>query len=251
MEDFGWVKLHRKILSSQIWMNHNGLKVWLWILLKANWSDEPNWVGINTGKGNTSVRVFQGQFIYGRKTAAIELNMNESTVDYWVRKLESSEFGMICRQPKTHFTIIQVNNWMQYQGGLVNNQITTNYQPNNTNKNIKKYKKGKNTLDLGTIDPSAQLPDFSKTDTIQLADANCSISVAGEAPVANTNGCILVDNKLNPKITYEFDITELNDEPILDVEEFIDENTMVTKQDTITEYKIKKNHKSILYDIIK
>ena len=176
MENNGWIKLHRKSLESQIWTNANGWKIWCWILIKANHSDEPNWVGINTGRGNTSVRVYQGQFIYGRKTAAIELKMTESTVRNWIKKLSSPEFNMICVQAKSHFSIIQVNNWKEYQ----ENKRTTKGQPKDTNKNYNNYKKTLSTLDSR---PIGENQGFTKTDTISFAEAKDSISVQGACKI--------------------------------------------------------------------
>ena len=161
-KELGWVKIHRKLMKSQIWCNPNGLKVWIWILLRANHSEEPNWVAINTGTGNTTVRVWQGQFIYGRKAAAAELFMKESTVDYWVRKLASKEYNMIVRQATKHFTLLTVNNWKQYQVLPYNKPITSHRQANNTNKNGNNGDNVNNTQDLSTkasLDPIKQIKE--------------------------------------------------------------------------------------------
>lgn len=173
MENLGWIKLHRTLLDSQIWASPEGLKIWMWILLKAHHSDKPLYCEMQTGEGKTTVKVFQGQFIFGRKTAAIELDMSESMVYRWIKKLASNKYCMISEQPHKHFTIIQVNNWKQYQGNnedKVNNHCTTTGQPLNTNKNGNNEKNGKEDLETRVL----EVP--FKTDTIQLADANCSIS---------------------------------------------------------------------------
>jgi len=142
----GWIKLHRKIMESQIWCNPIGLKIWVWILLKANHSEKPNWVNMSTGRGTTTIRVFQGQFIYGRKSAAKELKLPESTVRNWIKKLE--DFGMILGQPKGHYTIIQVNNWEQYQVFGKDKQRTSKGQAKDTNNNYNNEKNVKKTQEL-------------------------------------------------------------------------------------------------------
>lgn len=181
MENLGWIKLHRTLLDSQIWASPEGLKIWMWILLKAHHSEKPLYCEMQTGEGKTTVKVFQGQFIFGRKTAAIELDMSESMVYRWVKKLASNKYCMISEQPHKHFTIIQVNNWKQYQGNnedKVNNHWTTTEQPLNTNKNGNNVKNGKEDLETRVLEAQAIDIDGSKlhSDTTSFAEANGPIS---------------------------------------------------------------------------
>jgi hypothetical protein len=53
-------------------------KVWSWCLRKAAHADQ--WTATKTGRGNTIVRLAKGQFIFGRRSAGIELRMHPETV---------------------------------------------------------------------------------------------------------------------------------------------------------------------------
>ena len=146
----GWVKLHRKIEKSAVFQNEGLFKVWTWCLLRANYEDR--WVSIQTGRGSTEVFVKRGQFIFGRKTAAKALKMDESTVYKRMRKLENMQNCNI--QSNTHYSIVTVRNYELYQG--IDNEegtgkVTPKEQASNTTKNYKNLKNkdmsGKNTPD--------------------------------------------------------------------------------------------------------
>jgi hypothetical protein len=171
-EDLGWIKLYRKSIQSRIFKNPHGWKVWCWILMKAQHSKKPSWVGIQTGKGTTSVRVFQGQFIYGKKSAVKELEMPGSTIDYWMKKLESSEFDMIIRHPTKNFTIIQVKNWNKHQGIQYTHQLYTNCTPIDTdNKAYNDYNAEKPT----PLDPTTPALETLKKDLPKMTYESTSL----------------------------------------------------------------------------
>lgn len=231
-EDLGWIKLYRKILNSKIWCNPNGLKVWLWILLKVNYSEEPNWVGINTGSGNKPIRVYQGQFIFGRKTAAEELKMKEPTIYYWIKKLASFEYNMILYQPTKHFSIIQVNNWKQYQSILYNKPITSQYQANNTNNKYNKYNKDKKPK---TLDLSPKAKETFQPDSVISAKAEIPLSVTGDTPDnLNIDDISNKFKKINPKIEW-INTTDINinDESLFETEDFFSDSEFIMKNKEI------------------
>ncbi len=89
INDEGWVKLHRKSIRSQVFQTDGLWKVWTWCLMKANHED--TWVPIITGKGTTEVLVKRGQFVFGRKSAAKALKMDESTIYKRMMKLKNME----------------------------------------------------------------------------------------------------------------------------------------------------------------
>ena len=107
----GWVKLHRQLLGSAVFMNEGLLKVWLWCLLKA--THRTLWRPMQTGRGMTQVELRPGQFIFGRKIAAAELGMPESTVRNRMQRLV--ELDNISAQPDTHCSIVTICNWQTYQ----------------------------------------------------------------------------------------------------------------------------------------
>lgn len=82
----GYIKLYRRLLDSACFQNEGLLKIWIWCLLKAN--HETAWVPFKTGKGSSVVKIEPGQFIFGRKSAAKELKMDESTVYKRMKYLE-------------------------------------------------------------------------------------------------------------------------------------------------------------------
>ena len=138
----GYVNLWRCSLDSRVFGNDGLWKVWTWCLMKA--SHQNRWVPIITGKGKTEIEIQSGQFIFGRKTAAKELLMTESTIRNRIEKLKS--IGNISLKPDTHYTIITICNWERYQsnekpkGQAKDNQRTTKGQPKDTDKNVKNVK---------------------------------------------------------------------------------------------------------------
>ena len=145
--DNGWIKLHRKLLDSEIFASQIGLKIWIWCLLKA--SHKGRFIPIKIGKGETTVTVEKGAFIFGRHSAERELNINGSTVYKWVQKLQN--MGMINIESNNQYSIITICNYMDYQRvdeeqvtakeQPSNNQVTAKEQPRNTYKNVKNVKK--------------------------------------------------------------------------------------------------------------
>jgi hypothetical protein len=147
----GWIKLHRKLLDSQVFANEGLLKVWIYCLCRAN--HDVSYVPITTGKGTTEVKVDKGQFIFGRKSSAKDLGMNQSTLYKRLKKLE--KLGNCNTQSNSHYTLVTICNWETYQDSKKpleqgkeqpsNNQVTTREQPSNTDKNDNNYKNEKNT----------------------------------------------------------------------------------------------------------
>ena len=107
----GYVKLYRRTLESRVFQNGDLLKVWVWCLLKA--THKEIWVSVNTGRGETEVHLMPGQFIYGRKSAAKELRMPESSIRNRMVKLKNMQ--NLDMQVNTHFTIVTIINWGIYQ----------------------------------------------------------------------------------------------------------------------------------------
>lgn len=108
----GWVRLWRKGIDSQVFRNDGLWKVWTWCLMKANHRD--GWVSIKTGKGTSEVFVKRGQFVFGRKSAARELNMKERTVHKRMLKLKT--MGNLDIQGDSHYSTVTILNYNHYQG---------------------------------------------------------------------------------------------------------------------------------------
>ena len=148
----GYIKLYRQLLESEIFASQIGLKIWIWCLLKANYKSK--FVSIKTGRGKSTIEVERGSFVFGRHKAEEELNIDESTIYKWIKKIEKLE--MISVKRNTHYSIITICKYDTYQSELEydvttkeqpsNNQVTGKEQPNNTTNKDNKDKKYKNIL---------------------------------------------------------------------------------------------------------
>lgn len=150
--DNGWIKLHRRLLDSEIFASQIGLKIWLWCLIKA--SHKRRFIPIKIGKGETTVAVAKGSFIFGRHSAEKELNINGSTVYKWIHKLQ--DVGMIKIESNNQYSIITICNYENYQRvdddevtatqQPRNSHVTATQQPRNTYKNVKNDKNVENDI---------------------------------------------------------------------------------------------------------
>jgi len=139
----GYLKMARILKDSAVFNNEKWLKVWIWCLIKAN--HQPTNVPVQTGRGTTVVKLQRGQFIFGRKKAAKDLNMKPSTVRNILEKLKN--LRNLDTQPDTHFTIITICNYDFYQdddnykgqaeGQPKDRQRTGKGQPKDTDNNEK------------------------------------------------------------------------------------------------------------------
>ncbi len=121
----------------------------MYCLMKASHCEREHLVGLQF------VEIKEGQFVFGRKKAAQELNMKESTVWKYIKLLESN--GTISINSNNKFSVINVVKWGDYQHKegekeqQNNNRITTKEQQNNTNKNVKNVKNEKEYIPYGEI----------------------------------------------------------------------------------------------------
>jgi hypothetical protein len=143
----GYIKVWRKIADAGWLKNHKLCAFWLWCMIKASHKELDQIVGSQT------VHLIPGDFIFGRKKAAVELDMSEQEIRTILIFLKKSKNLTIKSTNK--FSIISIINWNTYQGEeieinqqintpLTSNQPTTN-QPLTTNKNEKHLKHLKNT----------------------------------------------------------------------------------------------------------
>jgi hypothetical protein len=135
----GWIKLHRKIIDNWIWKDPVSLKIWIWCLCRANHADID--VVMKTGKGNVVVSIKRGQFLTGRKSAGVELDMAPTTFMRHLEKLKKS--SNIALKPDTHWTVVTICKWEEYQdcesdNGQATRQATV--QATDTDKNVKNDK---------------------------------------------------------------------------------------------------------------
>lgn len=119
-----WVKLSRKITDWEWYTDGNTLRVFVHLLLIANWQPK-KWKGETIGVGEA---------IVGRKTLADALNLSEQQVRTALDKLEKSQ--SISKRTTNKYTVIKVLKYCVYQGlenneQPTNNQQITNNQPTN------------------------------------------------------------------------------------------------------------------------
>ena len=142
----GSIRLYRQILNSQVFAHQTALKIWVWCLCKASYKER--FISLKIGKGETTVKVLPGQFIFGRFAAEEELGIDGSTIYKWMKKFESPEYDMISIESSSQYSIISINNWGDYQiedkpkrttkEQPKNNQVAAEEQPCNTNNKVNK-----------------------------------------------------------------------------------------------------------------
>lgn len=130
----GWIKVHRKLLESNVFQNEKLLKVWIWCLLKATHTEQSPIIGTQI------VHLKPGQFIFGRNKAAEELKMSPSTVYRYIKILKKNT--NLSLKVNNKFSVVTIENWGLYQtdNEKVDNKWTTNEQQMNTYKNVKNVK---------------------------------------------------------------------------------------------------------------
>lgn len=122
----GHVKLWRKSIDSGLIQSPNLWAFWSWCLLKATWKNRSVVMNMQT------INLLPGQLVFGRKAASKELNMSEQTIRTCLEKLK--KLKNITIQSTSHYSIISVVNWDNYQGcqptdNHLINQPPTSRQP--------------------------------------------------------------------------------------------------------------------------
>lgn len=114
--DGNYIKLSREILDWEWYHNINTCRVFLHMLLKANWK---------SGKFEGTM-VPRGSFISSIGTLSMELNLTVDEIRTAVKHLEKT--GEITKQTTNKYTIFTVKNYCRYQD--VTEQIPNEYQTN-------------------------------------------------------------------------------------------------------------------------
>ena len=110
----GWLKLHRKILKTDIFQKEEWLQLWVYCLCRANHKGTSHYA-----KGLAEpIKLKPGQFIAGQNEVkkALHSDVNASTIYIWMSK-EFTKRGMLTYEViKGRCTIWTVCNWARYQG---------------------------------------------------------------------------------------------------------------------------------------
>jgi hypothetical protein len=137
----GWIKLHRKIRSNEIFNDMNLFRLWVICLTEASHKEHKQLVG------KQMVDIQAGQFVTGRfhiselynKGLSTNEKKNPLTVWRWMDKLQ--KFGFLNINSNNKFSIATVVNWCYYQVDeqqiehQMNNKSTSDEQQMFTNKN--------------------------------------------------------------------------------------------------------------------
>ena len=103
----GWIKLDRSMLNHWVWQDAETLKLWLEMLMRANFEDKKR---LFNGQ---LVDIKRGQLIFGRKVYAERLGMKENKVRTIIKLLEKD--GMIRQQTTNKYTVISITSYDCYQ----------------------------------------------------------------------------------------------------------------------------------------
>jgi hypothetical protein len=106
-----YIKLDRDLLYSYSFANPNHLKIWIWLLIKANFKNA--FIPLNVGKGFKTIEVKRGQLIFGRNKAEDELGLNGSLIYRTLLKFQ--ELGQINIEVNNHYSVITICNYDSYQ----------------------------------------------------------------------------------------------------------------------------------------
>lgn len=99
-----FILLSRKMLEWEWWDDANMVKLWLYILLKANWKE-------SKFKGETIPR---GAFVTSTVQISVDIKMARSTVVRNLKKLENGH--QISIKPNNKYSVISVINYAKFQG---------------------------------------------------------------------------------------------------------------------------------------
>ena len=150
--DNTYIKLFRKILSWEWYKDTNTTRVFLHILLKANYKPS-RYKGVEVGAG---------ECVFGRKQWAEELGLSEQQVRTALNHLKST--NEITIRATNKFSVVKVEKWAFWQieeGGATNratNKLTNN-QPT-TNQQVTTSKESKKVINKESL--SYAVPDGVK-----------------------------------------------------------------------------------------
>ena len=127
----GFIKLYRSILNWEWWNDDKTFRVFIFLLLNANWED-------TRYRGHI---IPKGSLVCGRKKLAKSLGMSEQSVRTSLEHLKST--NEITIKPTNKFSIITIVNWEKFQGQAQQTNQQTNQQINQRLTTYKEYKEYK------------------------------------------------------------------------------------------------------------
>jgi hypothetical protein len=130
MSNEGCILISRSLLDSETFTNEKMLKIWIWLIAKANWKDK--FASVRVGRGQMSVMVKRGQLIFGRFVAEEKLNIDGSTIYKILKKFEAKEDIVI--ESNSHYSLITICNYDYWQtfNNYKSGEVTAEEQPSNS-----------------------------------------------------------------------------------------------------------------------
>lgn len=149
MNETGFIVLHRKLLEWKYFYSPYALKLWIYLLLRANWK-----TGYFLG-----VEIPRGSLATSMRRLALDTEMDVNTVRKWIKRFQEED--MITVKTSNRFTHIFINNYATFQD-IADEQSSTQHHteshtqshtqrpPNRTNKQSNKETK-KQIDSLGAV----------------------------------------------------------------------------------------------------
>jgi len=149
MNETGFIVLHRKLLEWKYFYSPYALKLWIYLLLRANWK-----TGYFLG-----VEIPRGSLATSMRRLALDTEMDVNTVRKWIKRFQEED--MITVKTSNRFTHIFINNYATFQD-IADEQSSTQHHteshtqshtqrpPNRTNKQSNKVTK-KQIDSLGAV----------------------------------------------------------------------------------------------------
>lgn len=110
----GWIKLERSLTEHWIWQEPEALKLWIALLLAANFATK-------TKSFNGSiVEIKRGQLVYGRHAFSAKLGISEAKLRRLIKLFIND--SMISQQKTNKYSIISITCYEKYQD--VDQQMT-------------------------------------------------------------------------------------------------------------------------------
>lgn len=123
----GAILISRALIDSEVFASEKLLKIWIWLLIKANFKERQ--VPIKIGAGQSVVTIKRGQLLFGRLSAENELFIDGSTIYKCIKRLEKLKNIEI--NSNSHYSIITICNYDKYQN-FNTYKVTGNEQASNS-----------------------------------------------------------------------------------------------------------------------
>jgi len=146
----GFIKIDKRILEWGWYQDTNTFRLWIHLLLKANWKDSKF----------ENIVVKRGQLVTSVKNLSKDLELTTQQIRTSLKKLKETK--EISEKTTNKFTLINIENYCLYQDNKEKNnkQITNEQQTNNkqitTIEDIKDIKEEKNINPLTPLENSEQ-----------------------------------------------------------------------------------------------